>query len=315
MCYSAQIEAEWKVYVRVVGLENALSLPAFFRKYWERIDDSAIKIPKALDSWFKDDPDIMQAITTWTANETSKLENEIFKQKRRLADAERILQTKTTKKAVEDQRISTQKIEWAKNKLSDLRRNTTTPADERIYPGWYAPVIVVEDGKKVIKPMRYQCRIPRVPATYDRKFPGTYNARRDNLGGCWKDLFGYRHGIMIASAFFENVSRHTMEHRELAPHEKEENVILKFQPNTGEDMLVACLWAHWKDAEDELLSFAAITDEPPAEVRDAGHDRCIIPIKPEHIDAWLNPDANNLEALQAILDGRARPYYEHRMAA
>jgi hypothetical protein len=47
----------------------------------------------------------------------------------------------------------------------------------------------------------------------------------------------------------------------------------------------------------------------------AGHDRCIIPIKPEHIDAWLNPDRMDLAAQAVILDDRERPYYEHRMAA
>ena len=40
-----------------------------------------------------------------------------------------------------------------------------------------------------------------------------------------------------------------------------------------------------------------------------------IPIKPEHVDGWLNPDPNNLKALSAILDDRERPYYEHRLAA
>lgn len=44
-------------------------------------------------------------------------------------------------------------------------------------------------------------------------------------------------------------------------------------------------------------------------------DRCIIPIKVEHIDAWLNPDPSNLAGLYAILDDRQRPYYEHRLAA
>ena len=33
------------------------------------------------------------------------------------------------------------------------------------------------------------------------------------------------------------------------------------------------------------------------------------------IDAWLNPDRNDLGALYAILDDRDRPYYEHRLAA
>lgn len=78
-------------------------------------------------------------------------------------------------------------------------------------------------------------------------------------------------------------------------------------------MFVACLWSHWKPGEDELLSFAAITDEPPPEVRAAGHDRCPIPIKPENIDAWLA--GGGLAWMQAILDDRERPYYEHRKAA
>lgn len=81
-------------------------------------------------------------------------------------------------------------------------------------------------------------------------------------------------------------------------------------------MLVACLWSHWTGPDEpDLLSFAAITDEPPAEVAAAGHDRCIIPIKPENIDAWVNPNSRDRKALYAILDGRERPYYEHRLAA
>jgi putative SOS response-associated peptidase YedK len=120
---------------------------------------------------------------------------------------------------------------------------------------------------------------------------------------------------MIATAFFENVSRHTMEDRQLAPNEKEQNVILEFRPQPEQDMLVACVWSHWTGAgAPELDSFAAITDEPPAEVAAAGHDRCIIPISPENLDAWLSPGAD-LKALYAILDDRARPYYEHRLAA
>lgn len=39
---------------------------------------------------------------------------------KRLADAERTLQTKTTKAALESKRIAGDKIEWALGKLSDL---------------------------------------------------------------------------------------------------------------------------------------------------------------------------------------------------
>jgi len=51
------------------------------------------------------------------------------------------------------------------------------------------------------------------------------------------------------------------------------------------------------------------TDESPPQIAAAGHDRCIIPIKPENLDAWISPGAD-LKALHAILDDRARPCYE-----
>jgi len=53
----------------------------------------------------------------------------------------------------------------------------------------YAPVMVVQEGKRVVLPMRYQCRPAGRLASYDREYPGTYNARRDNLERFWKGQF------------------------------------------------------------------------------------------------------------------------------
>lgn len=319
MCYSAQIRADHRKFERKLGAR--ISLRDFFNLYWlpEQEHRKRPKTPKALDAMFEDLPgadEIRAAIAAWNARELAELEQEVFKQRKRLADAERALATKPTKKAAEDKRIATSKVEWALGRMADIKRTELKDRDGRIYPGWYAPVLVVEHGRRVIKPMRYQCRPGGKPAFYDTKYPGTYNARRDNLEGFWKDLFGYSHGVVLAGAFYENVSRHRVEGRELAPGEKEQNVVLEFRPNTGQDMLVACLWSRWAGPDgEELLSFAAITDAPPPEVAAAGHDRCIIPIKEQHLDAWLNPEPGNRAALYAILDDRERPYYEHRMAA
>ena len=275
---------------------------------------------KAVDTWFTDPQNgeehrIAAFIEAFNAQEIAKLEQETFKQKKRLADAQRALALKETKKALNDQHVSLSKIEWALGKLGDIKRSEFKPRDARIFPGWFVPLIVSENGKPAIKLMRYQCRPAGKPKFHDAKYPGTYNARRDNLTGFWKDLFGYQHGIMLATTFFENVSKHKVEGRELAEGEKEENVVLEFKPRGLDTMFVACLWSHWEDGGESLDSFAAITDDPPAEVAAAGHDRCIIPLKEENIDAWLNPDAKNLGAMQAILEDRARPYYEYRMAA
>ncbi|MEP6484607.1 MAG: SOS response-associated peptidase family protein [Rudaea sp.] len=298
-----------------------MSVQDFVDKYYERQTKGSIKIPKAIDAWFAhpktdDERKIAQMIRDFDARQITQLEQEIFKQRKRLADAERTLKTKTTKKALDDQRIATDKVSKALAKIADIKRIDIKDRDARIFPGVYAPVIVVENGKRTVKLMRYQCRPEGKPKFYDRKFNGSYNARRDNLSSTfWRDLFGYKHGIMLATTFFENVSKHRVEGRELGEGEKEENVVLEFSPRGLDTMYVACLWSHWQEGDEVLDSFAAITDEPPAEVASTGHDRCIIPIKEENIEAWLNPDPKNLAASYAILEDRARPYYEYRMAA
>ena len=320
MCYSARIIADYRKYTKDYGAE--MSIKEFVDLFWRRTHtDPKTRIPKALAAPFGDprsdeEVAIKALIDQFDAMQTADLERELFKQRKRLADAERTLLTKTTKAATESKRIATDKVEWALGKLADIRRTELVEEDSRIFPGWYALVMVMEGGRRVIKPMRYQCRLAGKPAAYDAKFPGTYNARRDNLEGFWRAQFGYTHGLVVMDSFFENVNRHRAEGRELEPGEEVENLILEFKPQSSQPMLAACLWSRWSaPGEADLLSFAAITDDPPPEVAAAGHDRCVIPIKPEHIDAWLKPDPKNLEALQAILDDREQPYYERRLAA
>lgn len=319
MCYSAQIKADYLRFVRTFGAR--LDLQEFIRIYWEREQGQAIKIPKAVDAIFSesqsdDEQRIKAMIDRFNRLQSTKLEEELFAQRKRLADAERTLQVKATKAAAESKRIATDKIEAAMRRLDDLRRTEPKERDGRIFPGHYAPVLIEEAGERVIKPMRYQCRPAGKPAMYDRQYPGTYNARRDNLEGFWKGLFGNSHGILVINAFYENVSAARLEGRTLADGEKDTNVVLEFEPNPPTDMLVACLWSRWQGKDEpELLSFAAITDEPPTEIAAAGHDRCIIPIKSENVADWLHPAPVDLPAQYAILDNRERPYFEHRKAA
>lgn len=317
MCYSAQIRANYRDYVRMFGA--SLSIREFVDIFYRRKADK-IKIPKAVEASFEgeastpEELEIQELIAAYKAERAMVLEQEIFAQRKRLADAERSLQTKQTKAALESLRIAPSKIDKALLDLADLNRAELLDRDSRIFPLVYAPVMVVRDGQRVVVPMRYQCRPAGKPPSYDIQYNGTYNARRDNLEGFWKNQFGYTHGVLIADAFYENVPKHKKEGRELAPGEKPENLVLEFKPDTGQPMLVACLWSRWtKEGEPDLLSFAAITDEPPSEVQAAGHDRCIVPIKPENVEAWLNPDPKNLKAQHDILDDRERPYYEHRV--
>ena len=96
--------------------------------------------------------------------------------------------------------MAADKIDATIRGLDDLGRTELKDRDSRIFPGTYTPVMVMVKGQRVIKPMRYQCRPAGKPKFYDTKFSGTYNARRDNLEGFWRDLFGYSHGLMVVNA-------------------------------------------------------------------------------------------------------------------
>ena len=310
MCYSAQIWSDFKKYERIGG---ELGIAEFVRLFWERRKrgDWVRKLPKGLrDAFAKprnaDEMELAKLVAEGNREAAQAIHTELQAQALRLEQAERVLAgPRPTKKAANDQRIATDKLSRARRDLDDLQRTEILPRDERIFPGTFAPVMIGQGGRKVIVPMRYQCRLPGWSDVVERKYPGTYNARRDKLGEAWRPLFGHNHGLMVVERFYEHVDRDG------------QDVVLEFVPRDRQPMLVACLWNHSPgDAgAPDLLSFAAITDEPPPEVAAAGHDRCIIPIRPENVDAWLNPDPANLAAMYAILDDRPRPYYEHRLAA
>jgi putative SOS response-associated peptidase YedK len=287
--------------------------------FFRRLDDPSLIISRGFEANF-DQPTTDQerrikgAIDEHRSRVASKMEKDLFTQKTRLVNAQRSLQEKETKKAREDVRIATTKIEALTGKLSNLRSTEPSNEDNRIFPFVYAGVIVKKDGQNLLTPMRYHCRPAGKPKYIDRQFPGLYNARRDNLEKFWGEQFGSHHAILVVESFFENVKRHTMEHRDLAAGEKEVNVVLQFKPEPKQTMYIACLWSHWTDPkEPDLRGFAAITDEPPADIAAAGHDRCIINLKPEHVEAWLTPESRTPAELHSILSDRAIPVFQHEV--
>jgi putative SOS response-associated peptidase YedK len=308
MCYSAQIQSAYMKYLRETGAE--MDIDQFAEIFGARLSDPGIRIPRAVERWF-DEPKtdaerkIKALIDEYRSTEVAKLEREIFAQRKRLADAERVLAAKPTKAAAESKRIATNKIESAMTRLERLKATKPHVAEARIFPLHYAPIIMQDGAQRMMRLARYHCRKPGEPEFIDRKLPGLYNARRDSLGKYWRDQFGATHGVMLAESFFENVDRNG------------KNEVLHFIPKPAGTMLIACLVAKWLDPKGgiPLLSFAAITDEPPAEVAAAGHDRMIINLKPEHLGAWLAPEGRSLDELQAILSDRQTPYYEHEVMA
>ena len=94
MCYSAQVEADYRQYVRQFGA--TLSLQDFFEAFWRRAQGENLKCPKAMEAAFQDSRDealapIRTLIAQHHQQQASRWEQELFKQRKRLADAERTL--------------------------------------------------------------------------------------------------------------------------------------------------------------------------------------------------------------------------------
>jgi putative SOS response-associated peptidase YedK len=315
VCYSAQVVQVVRKLHRQLGIR--LDYQEAERLFFRRLEEPSLMISRGFESNFEEPANdqerrIKGAIDEHRSRLATKLERDLFSQKTRLTNAQRSLEAKETKKFREEVRIATSKIETLTSKMSDLRRTETQSQDNRIFPMVYTGVIIREEGENVLTPMRYFCRPAGKPAVYDKKYPGLYNARRDNLEKFWGEQFGSHHAVMCVESFYENVQRHALERRELRSWEAGENVVLQFTPEPMQTLLIACVWSDWREpGSSNVRGFAAITDEPPADVAAAGHDRCIVNIKPEHVEAWLTPSGRSRTELQAILSDREIPVIRH----
>lgn len=221
--------------------------------------------------------------------------------------------------------------------------------DGRIFPFYFAPVIVAFDSARKILPMRYQV-FPSDPRyKSDPKNLSLFNARKDTLlkdGGLWKNLFGKNHGLLAFECFYEWVEvkdlvqagvvtlkevKEFFEKTELRKKTRalengkkykpsktallnpmERKIEISFSP--GKDFMWAPVIYDIRRVDNfDMYSFALLTDDPPPEVQAAGHDRCPIFIKEENIDAWLNPQGKSNQELMNILSDLEPAYFKHSL--
>ncbi|MFW7380947.1 MAG: SOS response-associated peptidase family protein [Oligoflexus sp.] len=184
------------------------------------------------------------------------------------------------------------------HQLSQQNPKTFRPlADHpRIYPYYFAPVVVMKDQNPTIIPMRYRLR----PAGTEKEVPNQYNLYNARLDGLmnrqiWKKLFGKKHGLLAFQGFFEWV---------IDDKTKKKKVIY-FHRNDKALITVPVLYDIWRAADESqgFASFAIITGEPPIEVERAGHDRCPIPLDRSDWDSWLCPQGSSQQKLLTRLKG------------
>ena len=176
----------------------------------------------------------------------------------------------------------------------------TPTGDERVFPGFFAPVITWKNHQRVIYPMRYRVRKngeEEIPSKYN-----VFNARLDSLETrkTWNNLFLRQHGLFPFRQFYEYV--------------QDEGVtqLISFFPKDKE-LWAPCLWDYWESQDKKIhfYSFAIITEKAPPEIEKMGHDRCPIFLKEEYIDNWLNTDLLSKEKAYKVLSQIKRPHYEY----
>lgn len=239
----------------------------------------------------------------WKVSEQRQLEQAVQVAGAEYLEAEekvKAKQTKTNQKAFDTKQ---RKLAKAKTALENARK---PPGDSyRIYPFFWAPIIIEENGKRLIVPARYRI-LPRTGVEIPNGY-NVFNSRRDSLltARSWKPLFGRQHAIFPFANFFEWVERDG------------KSVEIKFNPDSHDSgMHAASLYEVYQHPElGQIRSFSMVTDEPPPEVAAAGHDRCPIFLAYDKIDRWLQPQGQTLQQLDELLDHKERAYYSHAIAA
>jgi putative SOS response-associated peptidase YedK len=173
--------------------------------------------------------------------------------------------------------------------------------DCRVYPGYFAPVMIMENGQRSIVPMRYRVRPAGTPQEIPSRF-NLFNCRIDSLETkpTWRRLLGRSHGIFPFVKFYEWVEGEDRKKRQVA-----------FKPEGKELMWAPALYDTWTSTDGSITfrSFAIVTDDPPPEILECGHDRCPIYLSKDNIDAWLEPHNQSKSELVDLLKHQENVYY------
>lgn len=299
MCYSALI----KVQLREIAAEfgAATNLAGFEDIFRARLQDPHDRVPLGLDRYFLLSRDPAEAKLAPLIKEFHEQEKQRAQIELKLLEAEIAgLRTQTTATARKKREAKERKREKLLVKTGASIENVS-PTDDRIFPFYWAPVVAEGKKGRVLTPMRYRFRAPgggEVPGKYN-----VFNARRDSLetAPTWKSHFGRHHALFPFRRFYEWVDRDGT---------KQE---IYFTPENRQLMWAAALFL--PDKSGRQPSFAMVTDEPPREIAEAGHDRCPIFLQRDQIAPWLHPLRQSAKSLEQVLNRKEKAFYLNGLAA
>lgn len=309
MCYSAKLKQDFReLQRRYMGKLEWDEFLQMVRQRERGIEhDFEMKIPDELVAGLIDmggtaAREIELHQRRWKVAEQRRLEAAIEFARKELLDAEERFKVKATKTAQNAVATKGRKVERAQRALESSV--AAAGGEYRIYPYYFAPVIVSDGSKRLVVPARYRI-LPRTGVEVPNQY-NVFNARRDSLQvvRSWKPLFGRQHALFPFERFYEWVARDSGK------------VEISFNPDGHDGMHAAALFEIYCHPElGPIRSFAMVTDEPPPEVSSAGHDRCPVFLQSDLIDDWLSPAGKSLEQLDGFLDHKEPTFYSHALAA
>jgi putative SOS response-associated peptidase YedK len=308
MCYSAMIEADLRTLERRFGAQ--VDWDNFEEAFDIRSTYPGAMIPSGIDSYLIQSAETPQQkrlakmAKAHYQEEIDKFSKKLKKFEQDVKDLEIKIKNGSKAKGLEEKLEKRREtVEWHKEKISYYEKIEEQGAP-RVFPNFYAPVIIKEKNQHLIRLMRYHL----CPKNGKELTPFQYNlfnARKDRLldSRTWKPIFGKQHAIFPFYRFYESVEG-----------EKGEAKIIYFEPDNKELMWSAAIFEKSQKEEKTLWSFAAITDEPPPEVAATGHDRCPVFIAEDHFQQWLSPEKTSATELLLLLDSRVPTVYKHQAA-
>lgn len=307
MCYSAMIEADLRKLEYYFG--SKVDWTSFEEAFTIRSKYDQAMIPSGLDSYIIQNAEtplqkrLAQMAKAHYQAEIEKFSAKLKKYEQDVKDFEAKLKSgskvKDLAEKLEKRRAT---VQWHKEKIEYYEKIEETGAP-RVFPNFYAPVIVNSDKEHSIRLMRYHL-CPKNGKEMNAFKYNLFNARRDRLldSRTWKPVFGKKHAIFPFHRFYESVDDGNGNSK-----------IIYFEPKDQEIMWSAAIYEEAKIDSGLLRSFAAITDEPPPEVQAAGHDRCPVFLAKEHFERWLAPKDDPTDLVQ-LLESVVPTYFEHKAA-
>lgn len=174
----------------------------------------------------------------------------------------------------------------------------------RAFPHTEFPVVLEEDGKRVIKLMNYSL-VPSWSKVKKPKF-STYNARIETIceKPTWKTPIVEKRVLVPVSSFFESCYEGS-----------HAGNIVEFKSKENENWTVAGMASEWVDKEtgEILESFAIITTSPSDYIQGVGHDRSPFFLKSDKIDDWLEAEFKNCREATDFLKKVHEPLSESEL--